>query len=258
MLDEQWLEPDRVLRLRFDGDPVRARSALEVLPADVFVRPVDAPLPRLMVADMDATMIENECIDELADMAGVGREVAAITEAAMRGELDFAAALCERVALLRGMEEATLARVYEERVRITSGARTLVRTLKAHGARTILVSGGFIHFADRVAAEIGFDEARANRLIVEAGRLTGEVAAPTLDAAAKRDAMEAAAAALGTTATLAVGDGANDVPMLRAARYGVAYRAKPAAIAASDAAVRHGDLTTILHGLGVPRADWRT
>jgi phosphoserine phosphatase len=236
-----------------EGDPVRARAALERLPADIFVRAADAPEPRLLVADMDSTMITVECIDELADYAGVKPQVAEITERAMRGELDFAAALKARVALLKGLPETVLARCYDERVRITPGARVLVRTLKARGARAVLVSGGFTYFAERVAAEIGFDASVSNRLGVAEGRLDGTVCEPILGAEGKRAALLRAGAA---AEAVAIGDGANDVPMLKAAGYGVAYHAKPAAAEAADAAVRFGDLTAVLHGLGAPRSAW--
>jgi phosphoserine phosphatase len=242
-----------VWRGTIEGDPVRARAALERLPADIFVRAADAPEPRLLVADMDSTMITVECIDELADYAGVKPQVAEITERAMRGELDFAAALKARVALLKGLPETVLARCYDERVRITPGARVLVRTLKARGARAVLVSGGFTYFAERVAAEIGFDASVSNRLGVAEGRLDGTVCEPILGAEGKRAALLRAGAA---AEAVAIGDGANDVPMLKAAGYGVAYHAKPAAAEAADAAVRFGDLTAVLHGLGAPRSAW--
>jgi phosphoserine phosphatase len=247
------VEP-QVWRVAFDGDPTAARRALEALPADIFVRPADAPPPRLLVADMDSTMISVECIDELADYAGVKAEVAEITEAAMRGELDFAGALRARVKLLAGLDTAVLARCHDERVRIMAGARTLVRTLRARGVRTLLVSGGFTDFAERVAAEIGFDDYRANRLGTGEGRLDGTVAEPILGAGAKREALMGEG--VDPAAAIAIGDGANDVPMLQAAGFGIAYHAKPAAIAAAEAAVRFGDLTAVLHGLGVPRGEW--
>jgi phosphoserine phosphatase len=243
-----------VWRVSFEGDPLAARQALEVLPADIFVRPADAPAPRLLVADMDSTMISVECIDELADYAGVKPQVAEITEAAMRGELDFAGALRARVKLLAGLDAAVLARCHDERVRIMPGARTLVRTLRARGVRTVLVSGGFTTFAERVAADIGFDAYRANRLGTDGGRLDGTVEEPILGADAKRAAL--LEQGIDPAAAIAIGDGANDVPMLEAAGYSVAYHGKPAAVAAADAAVRYGDLTAVLHGLGVPRREW--
>ncbi|NNM76292.1 phosphoserine phosphatase SerB [Sphingomonas sp. ID1715] len=246
---------DTVFRLRFAGDPAMARRALEQLPADVFVRPIDAPIPRMLVADMDSTMITVECIDELADYAGVKPQVAEITERAMRGELDFAGSLRARVALLKGLDVSVLARCYEERVRIMPGARTLIQTLKSLGAWTLLVSGGFTYFADRVAAEIGFDEARANVLGVSGGKLDGTVAEPILGAEEKRAAL--IGKGFDTAATIAIGDGANDIPMLQAAGLGIAYHGKPKVVGAAGAAVRFGDLSVVLHGLGIAPADWR-
>ncbi|QHL91970.1 phosphoserine phosphatase SerB [Sphingomonas changnyeongensis] len=257
---------DGAVDLVFAGDRGAARAALEAACADgqglsgcdILVQPWPRTLPRLFVADMDSTMITVECIDELADYAGVKAEVAAVTERAMRGELDFAAALAARVALLAGLDEAVLARCHDERVRLMPGARALVATLAARGVRCVLVSGGFTHFAARVAREIGFHAAFANTLELADGRLTGRVVPPVLGAEAKRERLLAEAAALGITPAqaVAVGDGANDIPMLQQAGLGFAYRAKPVAHAAADAGVRHGDLTAILHALGIPRADW--
>jgi phosphoserine phosphatase len=207
---------------------------------------------------MDSTMITVECIDELADFAGVKAEVAEVTERAMRGELDFEAALDARVALLRGLDEAAIDRCRAERVALMPGARALVRTMRAHGAWCLLVSGGFTRFAGPVAEEIGFDEVAANALLVEAGRLTGQVGKPIVGALGKLEAMEAAAAARGLApaAILAVGDGANDIPMLKAAGLGVAYRAKPAVAAAAAARIQHNDLTALLYLQGYGRKDW--
>lgn len=255
-----WIEEDRAADLAFDGDPVAARAALEGLRGDmdVIVQPAAGRRKRLLVADMDATMIGQECIDELADFAGLKADVAAITERAMRGELDFEAALDARVALLRGMDAATIDRCREERVRLTPGARTLVRTMRANGAYALLVSGGFTRFALPVADSIGFDAARANELLIENGALTGRVARPIVGAEAKRAALLETAAARGITIaeTLAVGDGANDIPMLKAAGLGIAYRAKPAAAAAADARIEANDLTALLYAQGYARAEW--
>jgi phosphoserine phosphatase len=252
----QAVEPGKVFRLLFDGDPIAARQALEALEADVFVRATDAPFPKLFVADMDSTMITVECIDELADYAGVKPQVAEITERAMQGELDFEAALKARVRLLAGLDADVLRRCYEERVRVMPGAKTLVRTLKARGCRTVLVSGGFTYFADRVAQEIGFDAARSNVLGVRDGVLDGTVAEPILGAEAKLRTLQDEGQGLDSAATVAVGDGANDIPMLRSAGLGVAFHGKPAVVAAAGAAVRYGDLTAVLHGLGVKREEW--
>jgi phosphoserine phosphatase len=245
---------DAVFRLAFDGDAAAARASLEQLQADIFIRPADGPEPRLLIADMDSTTITVECIDELADYAGVKPQVAEITERAMRGELDFAGSLRARVALLKGLDAGVLARCYEERVRIMPGAKTLIRTLTARGVRTLLVSGGFTYFAERVAAEIGFDEHRANVLGFRDGMLDGSVVEPILGAEAKKTAL--LEQGVDRAATIAIGDGANDIPMLQAAGWGVAYHGKPKVVAAAAAAVRHGDLSAVLHGLGVPRDDW--
>lgn len=212
----------------------------------------------LLVADMDSTMITVECIDELADYAGLKAEVAAITERAMQGELDFEAALNARVALLGGMDEAVLERCREERVRYSPGARTLVQTMKARGVTTILVSGGFTHFADAVGADLGFDRVIANRLEVADGKLTGRVIPPIVGAETKRQVLLDACAELDIPieAALAVGDGANDIPMLQAAGLGVAYHGKPAAREAADAAIDHNDLTALLYAQGIPRSEW--
>jgi phosphoserine phosphatase len=207
---------------------------------------------------MDSTMITVECIDELADYAGVKAEVAAVTERAMKGEIGFEAALAERVALLAGLEESAIDRCREERVRLMPGARALVRTMKREGAFTLLVSGGFTRFAEPVGAEIGFDLAVANRLAAEGGRLLGTVLGPVLGAEGKRLALIDAAAERGLRLdeTLAVGDGANDVPMLKEAGLGIAYHAKPAAAAAADARIVHNDLTALLYAQGWGRSEW--
>lgn len=253
-----WIDAGDAVDLALAGvDAPTARAALEAaLPGvDVIVQHAAAPRRKaLIIADMDSTMITCECIDELADYAGLKAEVAAITEAAMRGELDFAAALDARVELLAGMDAAVIDQCRRERVRLMPGATTLVRTMAAHGAGSILISGGFTAFVRPVAAEIGFAESHANVLIVENGRLTGKVARPIVDAGAKRAALLAAGVDL--PATLAVGDGANDIPMLAAAGLGIAYHAKPIAAAAADAAVRHGDLTVLLRAQGYRRQDW--
>ena len=245
-----------MFRVPFVGDPGSARTSLERLEADIFIRPAAAPAPRLFIADMDSTMITVECIDELADYAGVKPHVAEITERAMRGELDFEAALKARVALLEGLDQGVLRRCYEERVQITPGAKTLVRTLKARGAKTLLVSGGFTAFAERVAEEVGFDHSASNRLGIRAGKLDGTVAEPILGADAKLQALRREAQDMDVAETVAIGDGANDIPMLQAAGLGISYHGKPAVVAAAHAAVRYGDLTSVLHGLGVPRGEW--
>ena len=253
----RWIDDGSAADLDFSGDPVAARAALEG-GIDIVVQPQADREKTLLVSDMDSTMIAVECIDELADYAGIKPQIAAITERAMAGELDFEEALSERVALLRGLPVETLARCHDERVRIMPGAETLVRTMRRRGAFTVLVSGGFHQFADRVAAEIGFDRALSNRLGLAGDALDGTVARPIVGAAAKRDALESAMAqrGLARARTLAIGDGANDIPMIEAAGLGLAYHAKPKVEAAADAAIRHGNLTALLWAQGIPRREW--
>jgi phosphoserine phosphatase len=235
-------------------DPRAGREA----PVDANVVPADGREKRVLLADMDSTIIGVECIDELADFAGLKDEVAVVTDAAMRGELDFEAALIARVKLLEGLDAAVLARVYDERVRLNPGARVLVATMAGRGALTALVSGGFTFFSERVAAAAGFGESRANRLEIVAGRLTGRVVPPILGRAAKRAVLTDLCSRLGVaeTAAIAVGDGANDLDMVRAAGLGVAYRAKPALADWADARLEHSDLSAILALQGIADAEW--
>jgi phosphoserine phosphatase len=228
-------------------DLAALRARLEGV--DVNAVPARGRRKRILIADMDSTMIPVECIDEVADFAGVKPQVSAITERAMAGELDFEGSLRARVALMAGLPEGQLAHVYAERVRLNPGARVLVRTMAEHGAHTALISGGFTYFAERVAAAAGFAEHRANRLLFADGRLTGKVAEPILGRAAKLEALVALAARLGVTAAevIAVGDGANDLDMIEAAGLGVAFHAKPALAARAGAVIRHADLTALLH-----------
>ncbi len=222
---------------------------------DLNAVPAEGRRKRLLIADMDSTIIPVECIDELADYAGVKAEVARITGEAMAGGLDFAEALRARLALMQGLSESVLERVFAERVSLNPGARVLARTMAAHGAHTALVSGGFTFFTARVAAAAGFAEHRANELIFEGGRLAG-VAEPILGGAAKLAALEEITARLGLdpAAAIAAGDGANDLGMVEAAGLGVAYHAKPALEAAADAVIRHADLTALLHLQGYAEA----
>jgi phosphoserine phosphatase len=255
-----WIEEDKACDLLFSAAPGPARAALEGLVdgVDVVVQGEASRRRRLLVADMDSTMISVECIDELADYAGLKAEVAAVTERAMRGEIEFEAALIERVALLAGLDEAAIDRCRTERVRLTPGGRALVRTMKRNGAFAVLVSGGFTRFAEPVGAELGFDRVVANRLGVVAGKLTGSVERPIVGAEGKRLALVDAATErrIRPDETLALGDGANDVPMLKEAGLGVAYRAKPAAAAAADASIVHNDLTALLYAQGWARGEW--
>ena len=256
-----WIDEGVAADLPFGRvDRPAARAALEgLLPGvDVVVQTPVNRAKKLLVADMDSTMITIECIDELADYAGIKPQIAEVTERAMRGELDFEAALDARVALLRGLAESAIDRCHTERVKLMPGARALIRTMKAHGARTILVSGGFTVFADRVAEAIGFDRAISNRLGLADGALDGTVARPIIGSAAKRETLISERDALGLTReeTLAVGDGANDIPMIEEAGLGVAYHAKPKTAAAAAARIEHGDLTALLYVQGYKRADW--
>ncbi len=210
---------------------------------------------RLLIADMDSTIIGVECIDELADFAGVKPMVAEITERAMRGELDFEAALRARVALLRGLPESVLKQCYDARVRLNPGARVLVRTMDALGAKTALISGGFTFFSARVGEAAGFAYNQANVLLAEDGTLTGEVADPILGREAKRAALLRLSDGAPEQA-IAVGDGANDLDMVVTAGIGVAYRAKPALAEAASARIEHSDLTALLALQGIPEAEW--
>lgn len=214
-------------------------------------------LPQLFVSDMDSTMIGQECIDELADYAGIKPQIAEITERAMQGELDFESALRERVALLAGLDEGAIQRCLDERIRPNAGARVLVETLKAQGCKTVLVTGGFHHFADPVAEAIGFERVIGNRLAVADGALTGGLSGPIVDSSVKKAVLLEELSAKGAgTVSLAAGDGANDIPMIEAAHYGVAYHAKPKARAAANCWIDRGDLTSILILLGIAREDW--
>jgi phosphoserine phosphatase len=225
---------------------------------DIIIQPAAHRHRKLLIADMDSTMITVECIDELADYAGLKAEVSEVTERAMRGEIDFAGALRDRVALLAGMPETTIAECLRERVKLMGGAKALIQTFRANGGEAILVSGGFTHFTGPVAAEIGFNRAIANRLIVKDGVLTGEVEQPIVDAQTKRTTLLEALSGRDASVSIVIGDGANDIPMIEAAGLGVAYHAKPKTIAAADAFIRHGDLSVLLYAMGYARDQWVT
>ncbi|WP_371441448.1 phosphoserine phosphatase SerB, partial [Methylosinus sp. R-45379] len=259
-----WLQPGVAADVSFELAPEalpELRLALQMAAreagADVIVQPKAGRRKRLLVADMDSTMIGQECVDELAEFAGIRERIAKITERAMRGELEFEPALRERVALLGGLPVSIIETILAERISFTPGARRLIATMRANGAYTALVSGGFTLFAERIGAGLGFNEARANRLETREGRITGIVLPPISGSAAKREALEELRArlALPMEATLAVGDGANDLDMLAAAGLGVAYHAKPKVAEAAGARVDRADLTALLFAQGYRRAD---
>ena len=236
----------------------RLRAALKDKALDVVVQPAQARRKRLLVADMDSTMIGQECIDELADYAGLKAHVAAITERAMRGEIAFEPALRERVALLKGLPLSVVDDVIAHRITLTPGGRALVHTMRRNGAHTCLVSGGFTLFTNRVAAMIGFDENRANTLLADGDKLSGAVAEPILGREAKLATLVELRLRFGLAVsdTLAIGDGANDLAMVEAAGLGVAYHAKPKVAEAAQARIDHGDLTALLYAQGYARADF--
>lgn len=226
-------------------------------PSDVLVTEQEFRIPDVFVSDMDSTMIGQECIDELADFAGIKHQIAAITERAMQGELDFEAALRERVMLLRDLSEHAILECLNTRIEPMAGAKTLVATLKSKGCRTILVTGGFHQFADPVAEWLGFERVVGNRLAISNGALTGGLVGPITDSSVKKEVLLQEVGELGSAATsMATGDGANDIPMLQAATYGIAYRAKPKARSAANGWVDLGDLTAILSLLGISRDEW--
>ena len=258
----RWLDEGVAADLVFTGDLKAKRAALESAVSgdaiDVIVQPLAHRRKRLLIADMDSTLIGQECVDELAARVGVGDRVAAITERAMRGEVAFAPALRERVALLQGLPETVIQDVLKDRITLSRGARTLVQTMRANGAYVAIVSGGFRQFTGAIRERLGADEDRANVLMIEDGRLTGQVMEPILGQDAKLHALKEIAAAMGLALddTLAVGDGANDLPMLQAAGLGIAYRAKPKVAAGADARVEHTDLSALLYAQGFARKDF--
>ncbi|WP_296679772.1 phosphoserine phosphatase SerB [Novosphingobium sp.] len=249
-----------VLELAISGDRAAARSAIEatLAPVDLLLSTGLPRMPGVFVSDMDSTMIGQECIDELADFAGIKGQIAAITERAMLGELDFAEALTERVRLLGGLSEDAIQQCLDQRIRPMPGARVLVETLKANGCVTVLVTGGFHQFADPVAGWLGFERVVGNRLATSKGRLTGELAGDIVDSTVKLQVLQDEVSRCDGVPSLATGDGANDIPMLVAADYGFAYHAKPKARAASNGAIDRGDLTSVLKLLGIARSEWVT
>ncbi|MGR3198710.1 MAG: phosphoserine phosphatase SerB [Paracoccus sp. (in: a-proteobacteria)] len=242
------------------ADADRVWSDLQAIGIDLAIQPAEGRRKRILIADMDSTMIDQECIDELADFAGVGGRVADITARAMNGELNFHEALVERVGLLAGLDEGVIPTVLRDRITLASGGATLVATMRAHGAYAALVSGGFTAFTEAVAGRLGFDEHRANTLLIEAGVLTGHVALPVLGREAKVEALQQIAARLGTTPqnAIAVGDGANDLDMIGLAGTGVALHAKPAVAAQAQIRINHGDLTALLYLQGYSAQDFVT
>src|SRR3954464_6693977 len=255
----RWIDERDAADLRFAGVAKDARWALDGRDGvDIIVQPEEPRWKRLLDPDMDSTVIGQECIDELADYAGLKDKVAQITERAMKGELDFPGALRERVRLLAGLDEFELKRCLDERVRVTAGAETLVQTMRAGGASCLLVSGGFLSFAEPIARTVGFDRVRANRLVFAGGKLSGEVGDPIVDAMAKRDALVEAREQLGLKPedVLAIGDGANDKLMIEEAGLGIAFRAKAALVEVADGELRHHGLDALLWVQGVSRRDW--
>ena len=259
--DARWLAPNEAAEFEIGQKPANqwdVWSNVQALGVDLVVQPTEGRRKKMLLADMDSTMINEECIDELAEVAGVGAYVKEITAKAMNGELDFEGALTQRVALLAGLDEAIIAQVLAERITLMSGGPALLATMKAHGAYAALVSGGFTAFTAAIAAKLGFDENRANILFAEGGKLTGKVALPILGREAKVQALEEITARLGITEqdVLAVGDGANDLGMLTRAGSGVALHAKPSVAAECDIRINHGDLTALLYVQGYSKADF--
>ncbi len=256
-----WLAPGIACEFTLTGNPKSAaddaRRAAGDAPVDIAVVPSEHRRKKLLVADMESTLIENEFLDDIATRAGIGERVAEITRRAMAGELDFAGALRERVAMLKDLDAAILEQTYAG-LKIMPGARTLVATMRAHGAFTAIVSGGFRIFVERVRAALGADHAEANHLEIDGTRLTGTVSEPIFDRAGKRATLERLALARGIALshTMAVGDGANDLDMIKAAGLGAAFRAKPVLAAAAGVSIRHGDLTALLYIQGYRLAEF--
>lgn len=256
--DAVWLSPDEAAEFSLPAVPANRWDVwadLQKLGVDLVVQPDEGRRKKMLLADMDSTMIQQECIDELADEAGVGERVKDITARAMNGELDFDGALRERVGLLAGLDADVIQTVLQTRISMMSGGATLLATMKSNSAYAALVSGGFTAFTESVATHLGFDENRANTMIVKDGALTGEVGLPILGKQAKVDALEQITARLGLSDSdvMAVGDGANDLGMLHRAGTGVALHAKPSVAAECDVRINHGDLTALLYIQGYAR-----
>jgi len=260
--DALWLAPDEAAEFTLDTLPDNQWEVwadLQNMGVDLVIQQTEGRRKKMLLADMDSTMIQQECIDELAEEAGVGARVKDITARAMNGELDFDGALTERVGLLKDLPETVITKVLNERITLMPGGPALLATMKADGAYAALVSGGFTAFTSKVAAELGFDENRANTLHVADGKLTGEAGRPILGRQAKVDALEQITAKLGITEgdVMAVGDGANDLGMLKRAGAGVALHAKPSVAAECDIRINHGDLTALLYVQGYSRDDFK-
>ncbi|PHS24135.1 MAG: phosphoserine phosphatase SerB [Robiginitomaculum sp.] len=252
------LSPGEALTMRGVADHGQLQEAFADIPVDWCVRDETALRIRLLICDMDSTIINEECLDELADLAGIGEEVRTITAAAMSGEMDFEEALRTRVGLLKGKPVSLLQECFEERIHLNKGVRVLTRTMRAKGAATALVSGGFTFFTNRVAQLAGFTDHQANEILEDNGILTGAVASPVLGRQAKAEALQTYCEDQSITPeqVLAIGDGANDVAMVSAAGLGIAYRAKPILVRAAKAQIRHTDLTTALFFQGFRRKEF--